>query len=156
MLIAFLALLGVNLIVLFVFATFVLGRRRWVRSQVGAFPCAVRAVQGEIEGLGPKWHRGYGRWVRDVLVWTKAPLLLRNDLIAADGLVGQRPARPDEGRRLGHHPTVIRIRTGDAAAEVAASGDDAGRLLGPYQRAPEVPAAAGARAPAAADGREPA
>src|SRR5918993_3886848 len=96
MLIAFLALLGVDLIVLIVFVAFVLGRRRWVRSQAGAFPCAIRVAQGDIDGLGPKWHRGYGRWVRDVFVWTKAPLLFRNQLMAADGLDGQRPARQGE------------------------------------------------------------
>lgn len=138
MVIAFLALLGVDLIVILVFATFVLGRRRWIRAQAGAFSCAVRLAGGEIDGLGPKWHRGYARWVRDVLVWTKAPLLLRNALMAADGLEEQRPARPDEVKRLGDRPTVVRIRTGDAVAEVAAAGDDDARLLGPYQSAPPV------------------
>lgn len=154
MVIAFLALLGVDLIVLLVFATFVLGRGRWVRSQAGAFPCALRVAHGEIEGLGAKWHRGYGRWVRDVLVWTKAPLLLRNDLMAVDGLDGQRPARQGELKRLGDKPTVIRVRQGDAVAEVAAGAGDARRLLGPYQSPRQPPAAADSRATAAADGRE--
>jgi hypothetical protein len=30
----------------------------------------------------------YGRWVRDVLVWTKAPLMLRQDLVPVDRLAG--------------------------------------------------------------------
>jgi hypothetical protein len=25
--------------------------------------------------------RGYGRWVREILVWTKAPLLFRSELV---------------------------------------------------------------------------
>jgi hypothetical protein len=154
MLIAFLALLGVDLIVLIVFVAFVLGRRRWVRSQAGAFPCAIRVAQGDIDGLGSKWHRGYGRWVRDVFVWTKAPLLFRNQLMAADGLDGQRPARQGEVKRLGDNSTVIHIRQGDAVAAVAARGDDASRLLGPYQSPPEVSASAGSPATAASEGRE--
>ena len=36
-----------------------------------------------------------GRWVRDVLVWTKPPLLLQNELLAVDGLAGEaRMAEP--------------------------------------------------------------
>ena len=42
-----------------------------------------------MSGLGPKWKRGYGRWVRDVLVWTKAPLMFQNELVAVDGLAGE-------------------------------------------------------------------
>lgn len=95
-----------------------------------------------------------GREERDVLVWTKAPLLLSNDLMAADGLDGQRPARQGEVKRLGDHSIVIRIRTGGAVAEMAAAGDDAGRLSGPYQSPIEAPAAADFPATAAADGRE--
>ena len=43
---------------------------------------------------------------------TKRPLLFRNELVPADGLDEQRAARPDEVKRLGEHPTVIRVRTG--------------------------------------------
>jgi hypothetical protein len=38
---------------------------------------AIRVVGGEVSGLGPKWKGGYGRWVRDMLVWTKALALFR-------------------------------------------------------------------------------
>jgi len=79
MVIALLAVLGVNLIVLVVLVGSVVSRKRWVRREPGAFPGVVRTVDGEIRGLGPKWHRGYGRWVRDVLVWTKGPFLFRNE-----------------------------------------------------------------------------
>ena len=40
-------------------------------------------------GAAPKRRRGYGRWVRDVLVWTKALLMFRNELVAVDGLAGE-------------------------------------------------------------------
>jgi hypothetical protein len=95
---------------------------------------AIRVASGEIDGLRPKWGRGYGRWVRDVLVWTKAPFLFRNELVAADGVDEQRPANRDEIRRLGDHPTILRLKVGTAMAEVAADGDDSELVLGPYRK----------------------
>jgi hypothetical protein len=77
--IALLAVLGVDLIVIVIVLGVMVTRRRWVRHQPGAFKGAIRTVDGEVSGLGPKWKRGYGRWVRDVLVWTKAPSLFRNE-----------------------------------------------------------------------------
>jgi hypothetical protein len=133
MLIALLAVLGVDLIVLVVLLAFVLARRRWVAHQPGAFQGAIRVAGGEIDGLGPTWRRGYGRWVRDVLVWTKAPFLFRNELIAVESLDEQRPARPGEIKRLGEHPVVARLRTGNATVDLAARNDDGELLLGPYQ-----------------------
>jgi hypothetical protein len=121
MLIALLALLGVNLIVLIAFAVFVFTRKRWIKRQPGAFHGAIRVKGGKVDGLKPKWRRGYGRWVRDILVWTKGPFLFRNELVPADALDEQRPARPDEVKRLGDHPTVIRVRAGKATVEVAAA-----------------------------------
>ncbi|HEY8815825.1 MAG TPA: hypothetical protein VIP57_12075 [Candidatus Dormibacteraeota bacterium] len=133
MLIALLALLGVNLIVLVFFVAFVLTRKRWVKGQSGAFRGAVRVTSGEVDGLGTKWKRGYGRWVRDVLVWRKGPFLFRNEIVAADGLEDQRPADPDEVKRLGDRPTVIRVGMDGAEVEVAAGGADNELLLGPYR-----------------------
>ena len=132
MLIALLALLGVNLIVIVAFVAFVFTRKRWVMRQPGAFRGAIRVSDGELDGLPPKWRRGYARWVRDVLVWTKAPFLFRNELVAADSLEGQRRAAPDELKRLSE-PVVVRIRSGAATVEVAAQREDAELLLGPYQ-----------------------
>jgi hypothetical protein len=86
MLIALLALLGVNLIVIVVLLAGVLSRKRWITRQPGAFKGAIRVVDGAVPGLGLKWKRGYGRWVRDILVWTKAPFLFRNELVVADSL----------------------------------------------------------------------
>jgi hypothetical protein len=133
MLIALLALLGVNLAALLAVAVSVVTRKRWIKRQPGAFRGAVRVAEGEIDGLNPKWRRGYGRWVRDVLVWTKAPFLFRNELVAADDLQEHRPALPDEVKHLGDHPAMIRVRAGKASAEVAAHGDDAELLAGPYR-----------------------
>jgi hypothetical protein len=131
MLIALLALLGVDLIVLVALAAFVFTRKRWVKQQPGAFRGAARVSGGKVDDLNPKWRRSYGRWVRDVLVWTKGPFLFRNEFVPADGLDEQRSAHHDEVKRLGDHPTVIKVRTGRAAVEVAAHGEDAELLLGP-------------------------
>jgi len=133
MLIAVLALLGIDLIVIVVFLGFVLGRKRWVRRQPGAFKGAIRLADGELEGISPKWRRGYGHWVRDVFVWTKGPFLYRNELVPADGIEEQRPAASGEVKRLGDNPTVTRVKVGGAVIEVATQAEDAERMLGPFR-----------------------
>jgi hypothetical protein len=143
MLIALLAVLGVDLIVLVAFAAIVLGRKRWVRRQPGAFRGVIRVVGGEVDGLHPKWAHGYGRWVRDVLVWTKAPFLLRNELVPTEGLDDHRPARADEVKRLGDHPDVIRVTADGATVEVAAHAEDSELLLGPYGTPATAPVQSG-------------
>jgi hypothetical protein len=59
MLIALLAVLGVDLIVIVVLLGVILARRRWVGRQSDAFKGAIRIVEGEVPGLGRKWKRGY-------------------------------------------------------------------------------------------------
>jgi len=54
--------------------------------------------------------------IAQVLVWTKAPFVFRNELVPADGLTGERRARPDDLKRLG----------------IAASGEHRDLLRGPY------------------------
>jgi hypothetical protein len=132
MVIALLALLGVNLIVIVVLLASVLARKRWVKRRPGAFHGAIRVTDGEVHGLGTKWKRGYGRWVGDVLVWTKAPFLFRNELVETDGADEQGLPDPDEVKRLGDHPVVVRVRAGSATAELAAHNGDRDLLLGPY------------------------
>ena len=132
MLIALLAVLGVDLIVIVAFLGVVLSRRRWVSHQPGAFKGAIRVVDGEVAGLGPKWKRGYSRWVCDVLVWTKAPFLFRNELVAVDGLADAvRVAEPGEVKRLGSDPVIVALAAdGGARVEVATASDDRGRAPG--------------------------
>ena len=134
MLIALLAVLGVDLIVIVVLLAAVLSRKRWVSRQPGAFKGAIRIVEGEVPGLGTKWRRGYGRWARDILIWTKAPFLFRNDLIMVDALAGEgRTAKPGEVRRLGKRLAVVPLTAeGGARIEVAAQAAVRARALGPF------------------------
>jgi hypothetical protein len=135
MLIALLAVLGVDLIVILGLLALVISRKRWVRHQPAVFRGAIRVANGEVEGLGAKWKRGYGRWVGEVLVWTKAPFLFRNELVPVDGLTGERPAGADELKRLGDAPIVIELATGAAMVEIAARGEQRELLRGPYETA---------------------
>lgn len=133
MVIALLAVLGVDLIVIVVLLGTVLTRRRWVSHQPGAFKGAIRVVGGEVSGLGGKWKRGYGRWVRDVLVWAEAPFLFRNQLLAVDGLAGAvRAAEVGEVKRLGSQLVIVPlVGDGGARVEIATAEDDRGQALGP-------------------------
>jgi hypothetical protein len=134
MLIALLAVLGVDLLVIVVLLAVVLTRRRWVSRQPGAFKGAIRVIEGDVPGLKAKWRRGYGRWVRDILIWTKGPFFFRNELVPADALAGgARPAEPGEVRRLGKHPAVVPLAVDDGARiEVAASADGREQASGPF------------------------
>jgi hypothetical protein len=71
-----------------------------------------------------------------VLVWTKAPFLFRNEVVATDELVEQRQAGPEEVKRLGDRPIVLLLRVDGKAAEVAAHTEDAELFLGPYVPTP--------------------
>jgi hypothetical protein len=130
-LIALLAVLGVDLIVIIALLGVVLTRRHWVRRQPGAFKGAVRVVDGDVHGLTSKWKRGSGRWVGEVFVWSKAPFLFRNELVAAQGLSAKvRTAEPDEIKRLGKHPVVVPVLIDSGAQIEVAAGEDQRELAG--------------------------
>jgi hypothetical protein len=118
MLIVLLIAPGVDLAVVVMFV-FVFGRRRWLKRQPGEFAGAIRVPGGAVGGLSLKWKRGSGRWVRDVLVWSKAPFMFRNELIPVDRLCGEQPVHPGV-KRLGDKPVVIEFASGAARIELAA------------------------------------
>ena len=104
--------------------------QRWLKGQPGEFAGAIRASSGEISGLRPKWTRGSGRWVHDVLVWNGAPLKLRNTVIGIDEIASERSADVGEVKRLGKHPVVAQLVAGHAMIEVAADSEDHRRRIG--------------------------
>lgn len=136
MLIALLIALGVDIAVIVVFGSLVIGRRRWLKRQPGSFTGAIRVAQGEVDGFAPKWKRGSGRWVRDVLVWSSAPFMYRNDLIPIDGLTGRRRAADGEIKRIGDEPTVVMFVSADARIEVATAAKSESLATGPFSSAP--------------------
>ena len=138
MVIALLALLGVDLVVIVVLVVLILARKRWVAHQPGAFRGAIRVTDGNVEDLPPKWRHGYARWVGDVLVWTKAPFLLRNQLIAVDS-AEHRATDAAEVKRLGEHPVVVRLTAGTATAEIAAQLQDTELVHGPFRTPDDAP-----------------
>ena len=139
MLIALLAVLGVDLIVIVVLVGVLLTRRAWVSRQPGAFKGSIRVADGEVPGLRRKWKRGFGRWVGDVLVWTVAPFLFRNELIEADRTTNEiRQAGPDDKvRRVGSNPVIMVVGADGARIEVATAADQRERAFGrPADRVP--------------------
>lgn len=133
MLIALLAVIGVDLAVVVVLLIGVLARRRWIKRRPGVFAGAIRVASGEQGGLGSKWRRGYGRWVREVFVWTKKPFLFRNELVPVDRLEEVRAAREGEVKRLGEEPVVIELAADGAVIQVAAPAKHQDLALGPYR-----------------------
>ena len=67
-------------------------------------------------------------------VWTKAPAMFRNELVAVDGLADAvRAAEPGEVKRLGSDPSVVPLAAdGGVRVEVAAPADSRQRALGPF------------------------
>ena len=132
MIIALLALLGVNLIVVVALLAGVIARRRWLKHKPGAFQGAIRVADGEVDGFGSRWRRGHGRWVNDVLVWVKAPLLLRNELVPIDRVASMRTAEKGEVKRLGDSPVVVDLSTNDATLQIAAKKEHRALTVGPF------------------------
>ena len=132
MLIGLLIVLGVDLAVVAAVAVVVLGRRRWLKRQPGEFTGAIRVSSGGVHGIGTKWKRGSGRWVRDVLVWSKPPFMFRNELVPIDRFVREREADIGDVKRLGDRPVVVEFASSDATIEVAARGERSGLVTGPF------------------------
>jgi len=141
MLIALLAVLGVNLSVVLFLVAVEVARRVWLRRQAGAFKGAIRVIDGKLPGLGRKWKRGIGRWVGEVLIWAGTPLLFRNKLVAINGLSAKvREAAPGEVRRLGKEAAIVSLAAAGAARiEVATSAGCRMRALGPFVAAASRP-----------------
>jgi hypothetical protein len=97
-----------------------------------AWPAGRRCLR-QVPGAETRWRRGCGRWVREILIWTKAPLLFRNELVVADAAAGAaRAAKPGEVRGVGKHAAMVALAGGGARIEVAASADGRERAAGPF------------------------
>jgi hypothetical protein len=138
--VALLALLGVDLGVILVILGAALYRRRAVKGRRGAFKGKLRVTEGELDGFSSKWKTGYGHWVHDVLVWNPAPLYVRTQLIPVDGTdaSGIRAAN-GRVRGLGKRPVVAPL-VGERRRrfELATAEEDHDAALGPFAQTSAV------------------
>jgi hypothetical protein len=140
MIIAVLVLLGVDLWLVAAIGIAAFLRRRSVKGRRGAFKARIRVAEGELEGFSGKWKRGYGHWIRDVLVWNDAPFLFRTKLIPVDGTdaSGIHGAQGTV-KGLGKHPVVAPLVAGQRSRlELATSDEDRELGLGPFARTSAV------------------
>jgi hypothetical protein len=68
-LIALLAVLGVDLAVIVGVAAVLVSRRAWVSHQPGTFKGTIRVTGGDVPGFRPKWKRGFGRDSVSICEW---------------------------------------------------------------------------------------
>ena len=87
---------------------------------------------GHVDGLSPKWKRGSGRWIHDVLVWSKAPFLFRDQPVAIDRRLDEQSVHAGEVKKLGDDPVVIEFASGDARIDVAAKAEHRSLVTGPF------------------------
>jgi len=137
---ALLVLLLVDLALIVALLGVLLHRRSTVTGRRGAFKGKLRVAEGELEGLSREWTSGYGHWVRDVLVWDVAPLLVRTRLIPVDGTDASGiHLGPGDLHGLGKRPVVAPLLVGrQQRLELAASEEDRDLALGPFAVASAV------------------
>lgn len=131
---AFVILLLIDLAALVALTASYMRRRQYVTGRRGAFKGKLRVVEGEVPGLSSSWKAGYGRWVRDVLVWDTAPFLWRTRLIPVDGTdVSGIHGANGSVSRLGRHPMVTPLLSDHhSRLELATSEEDRDVVLGPF------------------------
>ena len=133
--VALLVVLGVDLIIVVAFAALVFGRRQWLKRQPGEFAGAIGVSSGDVDGLSPKWKRGAGSWVRDVLVWNEAPLMLTNPAGSGRPDLGGASGERRRVKRLGDKPIIIEFVADGADIEVAAKPEQRPRVTGLFKKA---------------------
>jgi hypothetical protein len=131
MIIALLVALGVSLWVIVALVALMVFRRRWLRRQPGAFPCAIRSVKGETPRVGGRrWRRGWGRRSDGLLAWDPMPTLVGSSLLEVAEVVESRPAAAGEIRRMGDHPVIVELAlAGGATVALALHAEHAALAL---------------------------
>jgi hypothetical protein len=110
MIIALLVGLGVSLWVVLALVGLMVLRRRWLKRQPGAFPCAIRSLEGDTPRVGGRrWRRGWGRLADGLLAWDPMPTLVASSLLEVTEVVGSRPAQDGEIRRMGEQPVILEL-----------------------------------------------
>ena len=109
-------LLGVPLWMLVGMLILIFWNSNRVKKQPGTFPLKVIHETGSDSGEETKWPRrvNYAQWVHDVLIVRKGPGLMLTIPYGIKGVEGSpQDADPDEVKKLGDHPVVIRALLDD-------------------------------------------
>jgi hypothetical protein len=126
---AILALLGVPLWFCALGISVLVLRNRKLRKRPGSVPVRVRA-----DGNG-RWHPGHGFWIHDVFAFRGSPAAWNERLVQVATAAAE-PATEEQKKglhRIGDSPVVATfelVPTG--SLQLAAHGDDASLLLGPF------------------------
>jgi hypothetical protein len=110
MVIALLIALGVSLWVVLALVALMVLRRRWLKRQPGAFPCAMRSVHGDTSRVGRRrWRRGWCRRSDDLLAWDPMPTLVGSSLLEVVDVGEPLAAEAGTIRRMGDRPVIVEI-----------------------------------------------
>jgi hypothetical protein len=140
---AILAALGVPLWICAVAIATLVYRNRTMRKRPANVPVRVHASGRR------RWVAGHAIWVSDVFAFRGSPAAWKEALLQVTSATIREPTADERKRlhRIGNEPVVARFTLADGATvDVAARGDDAAKLLGPFV-VPE-PRHDGATAPA--------
>ena len=116
-------LLGVPLWMLVGMLILIFWNSRRVKKQPGSFPLKIRHDSDPENDKVSKWPRrvSYAQWVHDVLIVRKGPGLMLTVPYGIKGVEGSpQDADPDEVKKLGDHPKVIRALTDDGSVLLVA------------------------------------
>ena len=116
-------LLGVPLWMLVGMLILIFWNSRRVKKQPDSFPLKVKHETDPKSDKESKWPRrvSYAQWVHDVLIVRKGPGLMLTVPYGIKSVEGSpQDADPDEVKKLGDHPKVIRALTDDGSVLLVA------------------------------------
>jgi hypothetical protein len=136
MLWATLALLGVPLWIVAGGLAVMFWSRSKFKKQDGVFATKMRLESGSAPGVGEKWPpmSSFALWVHDVLLVHKGLGLMNTSPLGVAGLEGSgEGVDPEEVKRLGENPVILRFRLDNGAVlQMAASGEALELVQGPF------------------------
>lgn len=135
MLWATLALLGVPVWLVVGGLAVMLWSRSRFKKQDGVFATKLRLKPGSAPGVGKKWPpmSSFAMWVHDVLMVHKGLGLMNTSPLGVAGAEGSADVDPEEVKRLGENPVILRFQLDNGAVlQMAASGAVLELAQGPF------------------------
>ncbi len=137
MLWALMAILGVPLWLVIGGLSFSLYNRHKFRQRPDVFTTKIRLESGSASGFKEKWPpvSNYALWVHDVLLVHKGLGLMPTTPVGVVGLEGSlSDANPEQVKRLGENPKVLRIKLDDGSVlQLAVPEEHLVLAQGPFQ-----------------------